>query len=357
MRIKTILGLLLLATLAGAQTWDPTKPATSGALVSADIRSNWYALGEAVAGVNLAADPTFIIWPEGDSAEPAHWTLSGTGATISRGTSVTKFSGMAPAVTSGAGATGVLTQELLDTGVFQASFQGTTVSCGAWLRGAGASVIRFGIYDGVGTSYSDYGDNGSWSWETVTRTLDASADRIDVEAEVASGTNTGYVDGVTCVLGPVPPERFHPAPVRYESRLLWLEGDASVATNQRQLVGERPFIVKQVFLQSIVAVTGADLIVDVNQWSGAAWVSMFQSGSRPTITAGTSRGSSEPDSATYSTRCFNGNDAASATLGDLLNIDIDQVGSSTAGHDLHIWVRALSFDRPLEVFLDVADHK
>jgi len=63
-KLVAALALFLLPVAAWAQ-WDATKPATSTALVSADIRNNWTALSQTVGTTNLLADPTFLIWPAG----------------------------------------------------------------------------------------------------------------------------------------------------------------------------------------------------------------------------------------------------------------------------------------------------
>lgn len=354
--------LVLLAGAAGAQTWDATKPATSGLLVSADIRSNWTALAQTIGGVNLVADPTFLIWPDGDAAAPAHYSLSGVGATIARtgtglGDTVRKVGEFAVKVTSGGGATGVLEQQLLSTAAYTRAdyLDGQTVSCGAWLRGvASATAIRLGIYDGVGTTYSSYGGNGSWSWVTATRTIDAGATLLAVRAEATSGTITGYVSGVTCVLGPVPPAYFQPAPVVAREFSTILAGVQTVGTYKFRWPVFRPCLIRDVHLEIVTAPTGANLIVDVNTWDGAAFTSMFTAGARPTIVAATGRGSSRPDS-TYARRTTTHMSGTTVPVGSMISVDVDQVGSGVAGSDLVIFVRALEFARPLEQFLSYND--
>lgn len=352
--------LVLLAGAAGAQTWDATKPATSGLLVSADIRSNWTALAQTIGGVNLVADPTFLIWPDGDAAAPAHYSLSGVGATIARtgtglGDTVRKVGEFAVKVTSGGGATGVLEQQLLSTAAYTRAdyLDGQTVSCGAWLRGvASATAIRLGIYDGVGTTYSSYGANGSWSWVTATRTIDAGATLLAVRAEATSGTITGYVSGVTCVLGPVSPAYFQPAPVVYRNVDWFIGGTQTTGISKRYYISARPAIVKDVQMLVVTPPTGANFIIDVNQWTS----SMFST--RPTVVATQYWGQAAPDT-TYSARCLKGSSYSGTGSTDqqrsTLILDIDQVGSGTAGSDLYVWVRLLEFARPLEQFLTYSD--
>jgi len=354
--LRTFLGLVLIGAMAGAQTWDATKPANDSNALTADVRSNWTSLAQSVGGVNLIADPTFLIWPAGDAAAPTHYTLSGAGAAIARtgtglGDTNRKAGEFAALITSGGGAAGILEQQLLPTAGFtRADFlKGQTVSCGAWMRGTGATSIRLGIYDGAGTSYSDYGANGSWSWVTKTRTIDNAATLLAIRAEVGAGTLSGYVSGITCLLGPVPPAYFQPAPVTMLEYACHIPGTLTTGINQCFWTIFRPGIVKDVVLYTGTSPTGADLIVDVNTWDGAAYTSMFTAGGRPRITAGGAFGSARPDT-TYARRCitFGG-------VGTFLTIDIDQIGSTVAGGNLNMGVHVLQFARPLEAFLDYSD--
>jgi hypothetical protein len=97
-----------------------------------------------------------------------------------------------------------------------------------------------------------------------------------------------------------------------------------------------------------VAPTGAALIVDANHWDGAAFQTMFAT--RPQIAAAASGSIVAIPDGTYRYRCFDG--YASASLTDrLLSLDVDQIGSVAPGTDLHIYVRSMSFQRPLDQFL------
>ncbi len=363
--MRKSLGLFLAIVLAGltsGQTWDATKPATGGLLVSADIRSNWTALAQTVGSVNLVADPTFLIWVGASDAtgSPAHYTLSGAGATIIRtGTGLAdtnrKVGDFAAQIASGGGAAAVLEQQLLPTTAFSRAdyLKGETVSCGAWMRGvASATAIRLGIYDGAGTTYSSYGANGSWSWITVTRTIDNAATLLAVRSEVTSGTLTGYVSGITCLLGPVPPAYFQPAPMMPYDYRCQLPGTQTTGIRQCGWEIFRPGIVKDVALVTNTSPpTGAALIVDINTYDGTANTSMFST--RPTIAGGAYRGSARPDT-TYVRRCLTFSSGSLVTNGSMV-ADIDQVGSTAAGSGLEIDVRVLQFARPLEAFLDYGD--
>src|SRR5574341_115127 len=97
------------------------------------------------------------------------------------------------------------------------------------------------------------------------------------------------------------------------------------------------------------APTSQALIVDVNTWDGAAYTTAFTT--KPQLSAGSTIGGSTPD-ATYARRCFNPfYSGASLSAGQIINFDVDQVGSGVAGADLDIFVRIKQYIRPLEAML------
>ena len=74
--------------------WDSTKPIAGTGMTTAEIRQQWIAIERSALSLNLVADPTFLIWPGGDTVEPAHWSVTGTGVTIDRETVVRKYGAM-----------------------------------------------------------------------------------------------------------------------------------------------------------------------------------------------------------------------------------------------------------------------
>jgi hypothetical protein len=337
--------------------WDRTKPPAGpgSPLTSADIRGNWDALAQAVGDVNCVADPTFLIWAAGDAAAPTHWALSGAGAAVARsgtglGDTVRKVGKFAAKVTAGGGATAILGQDLLTTTSYDDYLDGLVVSLGAWVRCSAATSARVGIFDGVGTSYSDYAPGTSvFTWLGATRTLDASATRLTVRFEVAA-SQTGYLSGPTGVLGPVVPLYFKPCPMVNEHLRFHVAGNLSTGTNiQGGEDSYRPAIVEDVHLSVKTAPATQAVIVDVNSWDGAAYTSMFST--RPQIAAAATRGSARPDT-TYARRCLSFHSgSATPAAGGGLSFDIDQVGSGTVGADLTVHVRVKRYQRPLETFL------
>jgi hypothetical protein len=97
------------------------------------------------------------------------------------------------------------------------------------------------------------------------------------------------------------------------------------------ITGAQPVVISEdadvVDVQAVVgtAPTGADIIVDVNVGGSSLWATQ---GAQPTITATTTdSGKTAP------------NQNASLDAGDLLTVDVDQVGSTVAGAKLTVLVR------------------
>lgn len=334
--------------------WDKTKPATNSALVSAEIRDNWTALETSLGGANLLADPTFRVWAAGDSAAPTHYVLAGAGAAVARtgtglGDTSRKRGAFAAKVTSAA-ATATLSQDLLPTSAYDDGFDSVYVSCGAWVKCSSASKARIQITDGATTTSSSYHTGGgAFEWLTITgHQISASATKLTFQLSVEATSIAAIISGPTFVLGQVPPADYIPAPVKIDEWVAYIPGTLTTGTAKWRIESFRPGIVLDVHLVVGTAPTGQALIVDVNTFDGAANTSMFST--RPQIAASASRGDGQPDT-TYARRCFAANFGSTNTTGGSLTLDIDQVGSGTAGADLWAHIRHMSYARPLEAFL------
>jgi hypothetical protein len=334
--------------------WDKTKPPTSTALVSADHRANWAAVETAVGGVNLLADPTFLIWAAGDALAPTHWVLSGAGAAIARagtglGDTSRKVGAFTAKVTAGGGAVAILEQNLLPTASFDTSFQGLSVSMGAWVRATAASAARLRITDGVNTSFSAF-HTGGGAYEFLTisgHSINAAATKLAGGMEVAI-SQVGYLSGPTFLMGQIPPAAFMPAPVVYDDYTWFIAGNQAAGANKLIIRPRRPGIVKDVQLEVATPPATQALIVDVNTWDGAAFTTMYTT--KPQIPAAGAFGGARPDT-TYARRCFTAGIDAATPAGSIITLDIDQVGVGTVGADLAISIRYLMYARPLEAFL------
>ncbi len=325
--------------------WDRTKPVTNAALESAPVRANFQAIDEAIGGINLFADPNFLIWPAGDAAAPAGTAISGTGASIARDTTNFKSGGMAPELTMGT-ATSRHTRTLMAT--LDPALRGIPFGIGAYVRTATAGLAKLEIDDGINQSVSvDFHTGGnSFEWMTAVRTLDSSATKLDVSLllDIAASSGDAIWDMVTFLLGPIPPAVYKACPHQEGALYVPKPGGVSVATNIFRFLGKNPFLVTDVSMRVETAPTGAALIADVNHWDSAVYQSMFST--LPQIAIAANKGGAAPDG-TYRYRCFDGSTGTDSDTDTLLNADIDQVGSTIAGSDLEIYIHTLQYQEML----------
>lgn len=358
------LALALAAPFVAGAGWDRTKPADNSLRVASEVRSNFQALENGAGGGQLIADNAFEVWVAGDTSAPTFWAFGGTGAAIYRtgpGQTDTsrKFGKWAARLTSGS-TSAYLYQVLLsaaswDSGLTAAGggANDLKVSCGAYVRSSTASTARLRIYDGLADTYSDYhtGD-GTYQWLTLTATPSTTGP-LEAGLEVATGTKVGYLSALTCTLGSVPP--------RFPQLSGWVDGQVVLevagtlttgATKKRFRLPAFAGLIEDVQLYVGTAPTGQALIVDLNTWAGIAFASMYST--RPEIAAAAQRGNAAPDG-TYARRGFVGLHSASVATGAELTLDIDQVGSGTAGADLVVEVRYRYPLRPWRALLAVTE--
>lgn len=342
--------LAFLLPLQGWAAWDRTKPASSSALVSADLRNNWTAIGQSQGAVNLLADNTFLIWAAGDSAAPSYYVLGGGGASVARsgtglGDTTRKWGPYAAKVTA-AGASAYLQQTVLSSSSYDDGMDGREWSVGAWVYCASASSGRIALYDGVNTNSSSYATAATWTWLTATQTVDASATQLLFSFEVAT-TKTCYLSGPTAILGPVTPEYPQPSVTEERQMTFFFPGNCATSTDKAWFSMDRPALLREVQLHAVTAPTTQALIADVEVYNGASWNSAYST--RPQIAAAGTSGSAAPD-ATYRYRTFAAMHGTTTT--DARGrVQIDQCGSGTVGADVTVLLRFLTFARPMEQFL------
>jgi hypothetical protein len=138
-----------------------------------------------------------------------------------------------------------------------------------------------------------------------------------------------------------------------ESISAFFPGAQTVGTNKIIRPSPGVGIVTNIQLRALTGPVGAALIVDVNAWDGvSAFVSMCTT--KPTIADGFNAGGVVPDAA-YRERCLRGFWVVGAPTVPLsrsyLSVDIDQVGSGTAGSDLSIDIHVRKYQRAFEQLL------
>ena len=340
-------------------TLDLTKPVDASLGLASEMRANFSALARAIGGRNLVRDSAFQIWAAGDAASPTHYSLSGTGATIARtGTGLAdtnnKIGSFAAKVTYGS-ATAFFSQRIVgSSGITY--LRSRYLAVGAWVKSSTAGATRIYLSDDI-TGFmatTAHTGGGGWEWLTAVGVVNASAAAY-VDAGVYATSGSFYVSGLTVLLGDSAPQDWVPSDSVVGTIYMAQAGTLAVSTQIGTFVPYRPLLVKHVQLYSKTAPTGAALIVDVNTWDGAAYTSMFST--RPQIAISGTHGGAAPDG-TYARRClssYSGTTGTPTMAGVVLTADIDQVGSTVAGADLGIMIRALQFMNPLELFAGNAD--
>ena len=122
--------------------------------------------------------------------QPDRWTLSGTAATCTRGSTFQWRGQYTASLTPGGAAAGLLTQSvgLLENGVSADTLRGEVVTVVGVARATDASNVRVWVDDGSGKQYSSYHTGGS-TFEELTKqiTISSTATMLDCGIEAASG--------------------------------------------------------------------------------------------------------------------------------------------------------------------------
>lgn len=298
---------------------------------------------------NLLANPNFIIWPAGDTADPSHWYSSGAGSSIQRcgtGLADTKRKhGIFCARLRYGAATAYLDQNILPAADYDDGFDGSYFSVGVWVW-TDSSDAKVGFDDGDTPGYSAaHAGDSAWEWMTFTFQIGGAATQI-VFRNKLNAAGDMYVSWPSVVKGKVPPAEPLFCPVVRSSICPTLSGNPLAAGVYvwGQCFG-RPFIVEDVQIECISVTTGQKMVLDINQWAGA-WQSMFTT--KPEVALGASRGGEQPDG-TYQYRCFEAGFGTSITNA-LIGIDVDQAATG-GGKNPTVAIRILGFRRPQEALL------
>lgn len=315
-------------------------------------------------GVNLFRNDDFQMWPDGDTSAPLYWTLAGTAATVARtgtalGDTSRKIGDFAAKLTRN-GNDCKLTYSLLEGTAFtRADFlKQKYLALGVWVKCSTPNIARIAVYDGAGSTESSYHTGGgSWEFLPVTHQIDSSATAVTARLLVDTSDGNAIFSGATGILldSAFTLTQYQAAPTMlYGAIHFALGGDIATGVNQGRMVLSRGGIVKDVQCLMKTAPVGADAIFDVNSWDGAAYTSMFSGGARPTVLDGATRAGTQPDD-TYARRCLRGGFGATVSAGAEITLDVDQIGSGTAGADAVIEGRVLQYSTPLERFMNFDD--
>lgn len=155
---------------------------------------------------NLLDNEDFARWQNGTALAPDSWTLSGSGATIARGSTFPSYGAYTAQVTRVTNDATLyqdlpygLAKQLID----DLAAVAVEVRCTATV----ASRVRVGINDGNDTTWSSYhSGDGEPEDLTATRTLTAAASRVRVSLSVDTGDTMGDFDAAFLVEGTSVPE-------------------------------------------------------------------------------------------------------------------------------------------------------
>lgn len=321
----------------------------------------------ALVGRNLLSNDDFLLWHAGAAAAPTCWALAGTGAAIARtgtGESDTQnlhYGDKAARVTFGT-STATLRQLIVDSGVFSrfTGFKARKICFGAKVKTTTASIARLAINDGASSSVSTYHTGSTTSgtladgveWLTAEHTISTSATQLYVEFQV-TGAGVAYFGPCTAWFSLDPPGDWVPQEKSYGVFNHFIAGAVTTGTVKTAFPVFKPMLVKSVQLLAHTAPAGSNLIVDVNSNTNTTglplYASMFTAGGRPQIVDGTAYGEAAPDSATYETYSltpvYSGSPVPARSL---ISLDVDQIGSGTAGSDLAVQIRYVQYNNPLD---------
>jgi hypothetical protein len=350
------LSILSLLVGQGHAGWDKTKPPTSSSWQSVWFRDNWTAVETALRGRNLAADPTFLIWPGGDTVMPAHWLSSG-GPTIARaGTGLgdtNRFHGpFSLKITSAAGTVAQAYQDGLAAASYDDGFDLSRWSIGARVKTAVASCVRVFLDNGGATAPIKYSSfhtgGGGWEWLTIPGALiESDATRLRFGMEVCAGTRVAYLSGISPIMGEIPPQDYVPVEPSMGTKKCFVAGNQT-ATNRKAGCDEffeRPVRIRYVFFGFTTApLPGTSFVIRSNHFDGAAFQSMWATNPSGIAAA---QGPFVGFATTYRYRCFYGMDTGSQT-DRVMSVDVVTAGTGNPGADLTVWTVYDYFVRPLE---------
>lgn len=309
---------------------------------------------QSLSDINFAQNSDFLLWPDGDTAAPEGFTLSGGGATIARtgtglgDTTRAKYGDFACLLTFGAAAAVLQQNYLTGTDFTRADgIKGRTLGFGVWAKTSTANQAKLVVSDGTNISTATHTGSGNFEWLSLAHTVSNTGTFLLVQLQVATA-GSAYFGNLMGCFSPIAPAHFIPTPMMKDSYYFQIAGAVSTGTRKFRILPTAPGIVTDVQLWALTAPTGAAMILDVNTWSGAADVSMFTT--RPQIADGANLGAAAPDG-TYARRCFRPTFGTTLATSGAITVDVDQIGSGVAGSDLIIEVRTRRYLRPLEGLL------
>ena len=213
---------------------------TANEIKAAVITSDKFNLiDDASFGRNYVRNGSFESWSGGAAAVPDGWTLTGAGATVARNTTNVQHDAASVNVVAALNTATDLAQSISVTSTLNTFFQGAAVTFSCKVKAGAASRVFLKIDDGVGTtSSSNHSGGGTFETLSVTRTLNASATKVECSLEISSGASiTATVDGAMLVLGSAAVE-FSPTSVdlMLKPRVVTATGDYTMSEATAEVI-------------------------------------------------------------------------------------------------------------------------
>jgi hypothetical protein len=176
--------------------------ATSGTVAKTDFNNLVLGLQESNIFDNILINGGFEIWQRGNSFTGADkftadvWYMSGGGSgyTVSRESSIVHSGNYSLKV--------VCTEDLVVKQSIEnfKEYQGKAISLSAWVKSSATGQMYLKINDGVGNTLSTANTTTGWEKLQVTRTINASATKLEISLMIYSDA-TVYFDDIMCIQG------------------------------------------------------------------------------------------------------------------------------------------------------------
>lgn len=337
-----------------------------GALITpATVVSAAQLNAEAASSINLVKNSTFWIWPETLALTPAYWALSGGGApAISiAGTGQTdteRYVGKYCAkLTYGSSTDAILTQIILDTTDFahldHLKVKTKKIGYGAWVKSSIASHARIQIDDGNTKSQTAYHTGGGgWEFLGTTHTMSSAADKVQIQLLNAQ-SGACYFAGVVASFSDQDPILWYPEPKIRGSANIEVAGVLTTGDGKKYITFARP--IRLDHIQGIVLTdpVGDDIDIDFEKFEPTtSWQSMGTAGALIDDGDGVGQWLLTTSATLLHDRCLLGWFGASGELSAtgqenrLARLNIDTVGSTTAGSDLTVRIDGVQCVHPFE---------
>lgn len=333
-----------------------------GALITpASVVSASQLQAQSGSAINLVKNSTFFIWDRGLALAPAYWTLA-TGTIAISGTGqadTTRYVGKYCAKLTWSSGTATLTQIVLDATDFanldHYKVETKIFGFGCWIKASIASHARLSLNDGNTTTETSYHTGaGGWEWISGTHTFSSAATTLTIACQVAS-SGSAYFSGLVVNSADVAPPLWFPEPKIRGSAVLDVSNTLTTGDGKKYISFARPIRLDHIQGMVLTDPVGAAITMDFEKFEPTTtWTSMGTAGALIDDGDGVGQWLLTTTAADFDHRCLSGWFGASGELSatgqenKIARLNIDQVGSGTAGSDLFLRIDGVQCMHPFE---------